>query len=313
MWHSLLGGVSAAVLTPRADTDSVAEGQFRQSLYFLLARGIRSFALNGATGEFCLTTPAQLERLLAHASVITDFNGQFVVGIGTPGYTASIELGRMAADAGAKAVLLPMPYFFPYEQADLRTFVTRVADALSIPVLLYNLPQFTSGLAPQTSLALIREHQNVVGIKDSSGSLDTLRLLTAEGVDCCRIVGSDSVLGRALEAGVCDGVVSGVASVLPELIQRVFDIGISAPGSVEFQTANDSLEAFIEEINRLPVPWGLKVISEERQLGPATFAIPVAPERRQQMEHLRTWYRQRSEMLYAATLGTSAGRNQRTE
>ncbi len=137
MWHSLLDGVSAAVLTPRTDTDAVAEVQFRHSLYFLLARGIRSFALNGATGEFCLTSPAQLERILANASPITDFDGQFVVGIGTPGYTASVELGRMAADAGAKAVLLPMPYFFPYEQADLRAFVSRVADAC--PSLFYSI------------------------------------------------------------------------------------------------------------------------------------------------------------------------------
>jgi 4-hydroxy-tetrahydrodipicolinate synthase len=301
MWHSLLDGVSAAVLTPRTETDSLAEQQFRQSLDFLLARGIRSFALNGATGEFCLTTPAQLERILANASAITAVNGQFVVGIGTPGYAASIELGRMAADAGAKAVLLPMPYFFPYEQSDLRAFVTRVADASPIPVLLYNLPQFTSGLAPQTSLAMIREHENVAGIKDSSGSLDTLRLLTAEGVDCCRIVGSDSALGPALEEGVSDGVVSGVACVLPELIQRVFEAGISAPGGVKFRAANDHLEAFIEEINLLPVPWGLKVVSEERQLGPATFAVPVAPERQQQMQQLRRWYRQRSQVLCATT------------
>ena len=301
MWHSLLNGVSAAVLTPRTDTDAVAENQFRHNLYFLLARGIRSFALNGATGEFCLTSPAQLERILANASPITDFDGQFVVGIGTAGYTTSVELGRMAADAGAKAVLLPMPYFFPYEQADLRAFVTRVADALSIPVLLYNLPQFTSAIAPQTSLQLIREHENIAGIKDSSGSLETLRLLTAEGVDCCRIVGSDGALGRALEEGVCDGVVSGVACVLPELIQRLFAAGVSAPGSVEFRAANDHLEALIEEINVLPVPWGLKVVSEERQLGPAKFALPIAPERQLQIAQLRTWFRQRSQILSTAT------------
>jgi 4-hydroxy-tetrahydrodipicolinate synthase len=301
MWHSLLDGVSAAVLTPRTDTDSVAEEQFRHNLYFLLARGIRSFALNGATGEFCLTSPAELERILANASPITNFDGQFVVGIGTPGYTTSVELGRMAADAGAKAVLLPMPYFFPYEQSDLRAFVTRVADALSIPVLLYNLPQFTSAIAPQTSLQLIREHENIAGIKDSSGSLETLRLLTAEGVDCCRIVGSDTALGRALEEGVCDGVVSGVACVLPELIQRVFAGGISAPDSLEFRAANDHLEALIEEINVLPVPWGLKVVSEERQLGPAKFALPIAPERQLQIAQLRTWFQQRSQILSTAT------------
>jgi 4-hydroxy-tetrahydrodipicolinate synthase len=203
----------------------------------------------------------------------------------------------MAADAGAKAVLLPMPYFFSYDQADLRAFVSRVADALPIPVLLYNLPQFTSGITPQTSLELICEHGNVAGIKDSSGSLETLRLLTSEGVDCCRIVGSDSALGPALVEGVSDGVVSGVACVLPELVQRVFAAGVSAPNSEEFQAAYADLEAFIEEINLLPVPWGLKVVSEERQLGPATFAVPVAPERLLQIERLRAWYRQRSQIL----------------
>ena len=122
-------------------------------------------------------------------------------------------------------------------------------------------------------------------------------MLTSEGVDCCRIVGSDSALGPALVEGVSDGVVSGVACVLPELVQRVFAAGVSAPNSEEFQAANADLEAFIEEINLLPVPWGLKVVSEERQLGPATFAVPVAPERLLQIERLRAWYRQRSQIL----------------
>jgi dihydrodipicolinate synthase/N-acetylneuraminate lyase len=297
MWHSLLEGVSAAVLTPRTDTGEVAEEQFGRSLQFLLARGIRSFAINGATGEFCMTTPAQLERILAEASAVIAGKGQFVVGIGAAAHTTSMELGRIAAHAGAKAVLLPMPYFFPYEQADLKAFVAKVADALSIPVLLYNLPQFTSGLAPQTSLELIRQHENVIGIKDSSGSLDTLRLLTAEGEDCCRIVGNDSVLGPALTESICDGVVSGVACVLPELIQRVFATGMSAPGGIEFLTANSHLEALIGVINPLPVPWGLKVIAEELQLGPARFALPVAPERQQQIDQLRIWYRQNKSML----------------
>jgi 4-hydroxy-tetrahydrodipicolinate synthase len=304
MWHSLLEGVSAAVLTPRTDTGALAEGPFRRSLQFLLARGIRSFAINGATGEFCLTTPPQLEHILAEASAIIAGKGQFVVGIGAAAHATSIELGRMAAEAGARAALLPMPYFFPYEQADLRAFAGRVADALSIPVLLYNLPQFTSGLAPQTSLELIRQHENVVGIKDSSGSLDTLRLLTSEGVDCCRIVGNDSVLPAALQERVCDGVVSGVACVLPELVQRVFAAGTSARDGVDLSAANGHLEELIGMINPLPVPWGLKVIAEELELGPATFSLPVAPERQQQIDQLRTWFRKNNRTLCSTTFST---------
>jgi dihydrodipicolinate synthase/N-acetylneuraminate lyase len=105
-----------------------------------------------------------------------------------------------------------------------------------------------------SSLQLIREHGNVAGIKDPSGPLKTLQLLTTEGVDCCRVVGNDSALGPALVEGVTDGVVSGVAWVLPELIQRVFAAGISAPDSQEFRALNTQLEAFIDEINQLSVP-----------------------------------------------------------
>jgi 4-hydroxy-tetrahydrodipicolinate synthase len=296
-WHSLLEGVSAALLTPRTETGSLAVEQFRHNLKFLLACGIRSFALNGATGEFCLTTPLQLGRLLEEMVALLGAEGQFVVGIGAPSYTASIELGRIAAQAGAKAVLLAMPYFFSYVQADLVAFVSRVADALSIPVLLYNLPQFTTGLAPETSLALIRRHENVVGIKDSSGLLDTLRLLTAEGENCCRIIGNDSALRPALRERISDGVISGVACVLPELVQQVFGAGMADPGGAEFESASRHLDALIEWLNVLPVPWGLKVIAEERRVSPATFALPVAPERQQQINLLRTWYRSHSRIL----------------
>ena len=68
-----------------------------------------------------------------------------------------------------------------------------------------------------------------LGIKDSSGSLDTVRMLTAEGWGL-RLIGNDEVLGKALEERVLDGVVSGVACVLPELIQRLYAVGTAAPG-----------------------------------------------------------------------------------
>jgi 4-hydroxy-tetrahydrodipicolinate synthase len=100
-----------------------------------------------------------------------------------------------------------------------------------------------------------------------------------------------------LKERICDGVVSGVSCVLPELVQRVFAMGMSAPDSLEFLNAISHLEQVIGAMNPLPVPWGLKVIAEELQLAPATFAIPVAPERQQQMDQLRTWYRQNNTML----------------
>lgn len=303
MTTPLLDGVSAAVLTPRTALGEIAEDQFRQLLRFLLDRGIRSFAINGATGEFPLTTPAQMEQLLSIASaMISPRRGQFVVGIGAAGLVPTLTLGRMAALAGAKAVLLSMPYFFPYHQEDLVAYATAVADELTIPVLLYNLPQFTTGLAPETTLRLIRGHRNIVGIKDSSGSLDTLRLLTRNKIRCSRIVGNDSALAPALAEGLCDGVVSGVACVLPELLQRVFT---EDPKSEAFRIAARSLDDFIAQINVLPVPWGLKVIAEARSLGTARFALPLSVERAGQIDRLRTWFAESATMLLAETSGNA--------
>src|ERR1700728_4090840 len=222
MGEKLVRGVSAAVLTPRLADGSVDAPSLRKLLEFLLGKGISSFALNGATGEFCITTPAQLRTLLATAKEAGGDSSQFLCGVGAADSAQSMLFARIAEDAGVKGLLLPMPYFFPYQQGDLEQFCRSLAASVSIPVLLYNLPQFTSGLQKETVCTLISEVPNIVGIKDSSGSLEILRDLTEHRVHACRMVGNDSVLAPALTEGVCDGVISGIACVTPELIQEIY-------------------------------------------------------------------------------------------
>src|SRR6202795_4859949 len=223
MGEKLVRGVSAAVLTPRLADGSVDAPSLRKLLEFLLDRGISSFALNGATGEFCITTPTQLRTLLSTAKEVAGNAAEFLCGVGAPDTGGSIVLARIAQDAGVKGLLLPMPYFFPYQQGDLEQFSRSVAAAVSLPVLLYNLPQFTSGLQKETVHTLITEVPNIIGIKDSGGSLEILGHLSEQRVDACRIVGDDSVLSAALRAKVCDGVISGVACVVPELTLALYN------------------------------------------------------------------------------------------
>ncbi len=61
-----------------------------------------------------------------------------------------------------------MPWFFPYQQVDLAAYVAHVADALGGPCLLYDLPDFTTGLAAETSISLMQSEPNVIGIKDTA-------------------------------------------------------------------------------------------------------------------------------------------------
>jgi 4-hydroxy-tetrahydrodipicolinate synthase len=278
------------VLTPRRADDSVDQVALAGLIRFLMAKGIRSFAMNGATGEFCLTTPAQLKTILTTVHEASGGTAEILCGVGAAGVAGAKELAAIAQAAQVKALLLPMPCFFPYQQQDLELFSREVAASTTQPVLLYNLPQFTSGLEKETVRRLIVEVPNIIGIKDSSGSLDILSDLTEHGVDACRIVGNDSALAPALEQCVCDGVVSGVACAFPEVIQALYTAG-EQTGSPEFAHASRLLDAFIEQLGGVPTPWGLKWMAEARGILPATFSQPVTAARLEQGRKMAAWFR----------------------
>lgn len=286
---TLVSGVYAAVSTPRRPDGSVDETAFRKSLAFLLNQGIRGFALNGATGEYCVTTPGELKRLLTTANQVFDGSASFVVGIGSAGLQGCLTYGNIAIDSGATGVLLPMPHFFPYAQDDLTAFCAEIDKRLSIPILLYNLPQFTSGLESKTVQDLITSYPHIVGIKDSSGSLAILRDLTATHPDSCRIVGNDAAFADSLREQVADGVISGVAGVLPELILSLYALR-NKPESAEFLEKDRLLAAFIQQINAVPTPWGLKIIGDSRGIAPASFSQPLSTRRKEQSLALKKWF-----------------------
>ena len=264
-----------------------------------MGKGIGGFAVNGATGEYCLTSEREFESLIGIATETVKGRANRLAGIGCASSDISIRMGRVAAQAGVAGLLLPMPFFFPYAQSDLKAFSRVVAAKVDAPVLLYNLPQFTSGLDPQTSLELIRESEAIVGIKDSSGSLDTLRLLTGAAIGARRIVGNDDILSQALKEGLLDGVVSGVACVLPELIGRLYSLGLTDSSGAEFGERATVLSSFIEQIRPLPTPWGLKMIAEARGLLNATYPIPLSPTREAQKTALLGWFQQNRAQLLA--------------
>src|SRR5271163_1028676 len=105
MAKKLVQGVSAAVLTPRLADGSVDAPSFRKLLEFLLGKGISSFALNGATGEYCITTPGPLRALLSTAKEVAGGSAEFLCGVGAADTHGSILLAQIAQDAGVKALL----------------------------------------------------------------------------------------------------------------------------------------------------------------------------------------------------------------
>ena len=286
MTSKAISGVYAAVLTPRHADDRVDTGALTTLVQFLENKGISSYALNGATGEYCLTTPDHLRTVLETVQRASGGHAKILCGVGAAGTALTLELAAIAQEFAVDGLLLPMPMFFPYEQEDLELFCRTIATSTTLPILLYNLPQFTTGLAKETVARLITEVPNIIGIKDSSGSLDILRHLDASEIEACRIIGNDAVLAQALSEGCCDGVVSGVACALPEVITALYRAAPSAPA---FHTTSTMLDQFIEQLNPFPTPWGLKLALEARGVLTATFAQPVTTHRRQQAQEMAEW------------------------
>lgn len=279
-------GVYAALLTPRRDDGELNLPSYRHQVEVLEEKRLSGYAINGATGEFTTSSEEELRQLLEETRSVTPHR-EILCGVGAADLRGSIRRANVAATSGASALLLPMPYFFPYRQDDLREFIHAVASATELPVLLYNLPQFTSGLDTDTVLTLLREHRNIQGIKDSSGSLDILRAITRENIPATRLIGNDSALCDALQEGLCDGVVSGVACALPELMRSLF---LSDRKEPDFDQFRRQLELFIHKIGPLPTPWGLKVASAIRGFTKESYPFPLSPQRKREAEQLRDWF-----------------------
>jgi dihydrodipicolinate synthase/N-acetylneuraminate lyase len=108
--------------------------------------------------------------------------------------------------------------------------------------------------------------------------LNILRSLTQQKMGALRIVGHDGVFAQALSEGVCDGVISGICGVFPELIQSLHAYRGDCASS-EFRRTDELIKEVILQLDRFPIPWGLKWIAQARGIMRAGFAHPVSPRR----------------------------------
>jgi 4-hydroxy-tetrahydrodipicolinate synthase len=279
-------GLYAALLSPRASDGELDVTSFRQQVVELNRFGLRGYAINGATGEFPTVSDSDVDVSL-RAALQEAPEAEILCGIGAGDLRLTVRRASIAQLAGAHAVLLPMPSFFPYREDDLVAYISAVASSVDLPILLYNLPQFTSGLHVDTVLSLFVKHSNIVGIKDSSGSLDIVRAITTAGLTQARLIGNDSALSAALTEGVCDGVVSGVACTLPELMSSLFATG--GHGNA-FESKKRLLNEFIDQLGSLPTPWGLKVTSAVRHFTHESYPFPLSMAREVEVAELREWF-----------------------
>jgi dihydrodipicolinate synthase/N-acetylneuraminate lyase len=285
-----LGPISVAALTPRRDAGYEADlAAILELVDFLCAAGVNGIALMGSTGEFLhlgIEDRAHLVKLVVKRSRVP-----VIAGVTHSSLDGTVTLADQAARAGAAAVLVMPPYFFPYQQPEIREFYLRVAGRVAgaLPIFLYNIPFFTSPIAPETSCGLLATGL-FAGIKDSSGDFDQFLKLKAqrEKTPFTFLVGNDVVFTRARSAGA-DGGVSGVASAIPELMLSL-DSAIQAGDAARTDRLETRLQEFIAWLNRFPAPVGVREAAAARGLKVGPLAVPLSPEKQRDLDEFRSWF-----------------------
>lgn len=284
----LLSGLYVAPVTPVDAVGRVDGPRLRALIEFLLDGGVEGFCLGGATAEYPHFPVEERKRYLEEAADQIAGRAPYVVAVGGPTVRDVLHLGAHAIEHGARALLVPMPYFYRYGQEDLSAYVQYVTAHLDHPCILYNLAPFTNPLEVDTSIRLLREIPNLVGIKDSSGDREAVYSMADArgGASWSLLSGSDSLIVESLEAG-WDGVVSGTACCCPELVALLFRRHRNG-NTASARVAQQLVGELIDSILRLPIPWAIRVALEVRGLPTGPFPHPVAESRR--IDELRTFY-----------------------
>jgi 4-hydroxy-tetrahydrodipicolinate synthase len=282
-------GIFAALVTPLNEAGDVSCEISKPLMDFVVERGVSGVAVGGATAEYPHYELEQRKELMTCAAGHLRERVTLLAGIGGSTTRATLELGGHAVGVGYHALLLPMPHFFRYEQHDLTAFCETVARSLRAPCLLYNLPAFTNNLEVETAVRLLQQEEDIVGIKDSSGERRNLvRLAEARAQRAFSLlVGDDTLALEALEAG-WDGVVSGIACFLPELLVCLYR-NYRAGDYQRAYRCQCLLNELVVEIIKLPIPWGIRLGLEVRGIPTGPLPLPLSPVRKRQVSEYLRW------------------------
>jgi 4-hydroxy-tetrahydrodipicolinate synthase len=209
-------GSIPALVTPFSG-GRVAEDTLRAFVDWQIAEGSNGLVPCGTTGEVATLTAD--EHRLVIRTVVETAKGRVpvIAGCGTYDTAASIERTRAAADLGADASLVVVPYYNKPSQAGLAAHFFAIADASPIPLVIYNVPSRTVADISVETLAQVAKHPKIVAVKDATGNLGRVSAQRlACGDDFCQLSGNDDMaLGFSAMGGV--GCISVTANVAPKL------------------------------------------------------------------------------------------------
>lgn len=218
-----LRGIFGPVVTPFDASGDVDAAAFVANIRAHLAAGLDGIVVAGSTGEAALLDDAERLRLVEAARREMAPGRPLIVGTGGESTRGVIARNRATAERGADAVLVVAPHYYSGAMTNdaLREHYTRVADASPVPVLIYTIPKYMHFAVPPELVRDLARHQNIVGMKDSSGDADLFaRYLESKSETFRVLTGSAGLFKEALRMGA-DGAVLAAALFAPGIARDV--------------------------------------------------------------------------------------------
>jgi 4-hydroxy-tetrahydrodipicolinate synthase len=220
-----LRGIIPPMVTPLADRDSLDVAGLERLIEHILSGGVHGLFILGTTGEGpSLGHRLKFELIERVCSQVAD-RVPVLVGITDTSFVESLNLAHKAKDAGALAVVLAPPYYFPAGQAELLEYIQHLTPELPLPLFLYNIPAYTKAVFEHETLRAAAEISTIVGVKDSSGSMiyfHRLQSLLESRPDFTLLMGQEELLAEAVLLGGHGGVPGG-ANLVPRLYVDLYN------------------------------------------------------------------------------------------
>lgn len=218
-----LHAVFGPVTTPFREDGELDRSGFEKNIAAHIRQGLRGVVVSGSTGEAALLDERERQHLVEWARPFVSKDGMLIAGAGAESTRTTLTYASNAARAGADAVLVVAPHYFGSAMTEeaLRAHYLRVAEGSPIPVILYNIPKYMHFRLSNALVAELAKHQNVIGIKDSSGDKDSLAgYLAAQSPTFTVLTGSGQLWATALQMGARGGILA-VALFVAELTLAV--------------------------------------------------------------------------------------------
>jgi 4-hydroxy-tetrahydrodipicolinate synthase len=279
-------GCATAMVTPFRSDLSLDEDALRRLIRRQIAAGIHFLVPCGTTGES--PTLTHEEHLRVVAITLEEAKGKVPVLGGAGGYDTRkvIELAREIECMGADGILSVTPYYNKPTQEGLYQHYKAIASAISIPIILYNVPPRTSVNIEPATLRRLAEIENIIGVKEASGNIAQMTQVIQQVPEQFVVLSGDDALTLPLVAMGGRGLISVVSNEIPAEMTRLVQMCLDG----EFATARAMLRKFLPliEVNFIETnPTPVKAAMAEMGLLEPVWRLPLVPPRPENLAKIR--------------------------